>query len=119
MQYLTQNNITAQKTASGLYYVIETPGSAERPTASSIVTVDYQGYLLNGDIFDSSFSRGQPLEISLSQVIAGWTEGIALFGRGGKGSLYIPSSLAYGTRGSGPIGANTPIAFDIELKDFR
>ena len=120
-QYLTANNITAEKTASGLYYVIDEPGTSEMPTRSSTVTVHYHGYLLNGDVFDSSVDRGEPLEISLRSVIAGWTEGIPLFGKGGKGALYIPSQLGYGSQGtsSGSIPPNTPIAFDIELIDFK
>lgn len=119
-EYLTANNITAQRTDSGLYYVIERPGSAEKPSASSTVIIDYKGYRLDGKVFDSSIDRGEPLQISLSRVIPGWTEGIQLFGREGKGMLFIPSQLAYGTRGAGgDIPPNTPIAFDVELYDFR
>ena len=119
-EYLTANDITAQRTDSGIFYVIENAGGTEKPTATSVVIVDYHGYLLNGDVFDSSVDRGEPLQISLAQVIPGWTEGIQLFGKEGKGTLYIPSQLAYGTRGAGDdIPPNTPIAFDIELHDFR
>ena len=107
-KYLSDNGLRAEKTASGLYYIIDVPGGAEKPRSNSVVQVGYKGYLLNGDVFDSS----PQLEISLTRVIPGWTEGIALFGRGGKGSLFIPSQLAYGPNGQGPIGRNTPIAFD-------
>ncbi|MEL6123091.1 MAG: FKBP-type peptidyl-prolyl cis-trans isomerase [Bacteroidota bacterium] len=114
LEYLQDNNITASKTDSGLYYVIDEPGSADRPSATSVVRVTYRGYMLNGDQFD-----GGTIDISLQQVIAGWTEGIQLFGRGGSGALYIPSDLAYGSRGAGSIPPFTPIAFDIELLDFQ
>jgi len=114
-QYFTDNNINPQQTDSGLYYVIDNPGSQDRPTRSSRVTVNYRGYFLNGDEFDS----GMPATFSLREVIAGWTEGIPLFGRGGGGSLFIPSNLAYGSRGRGNIPGNTPLIFDIELIDFQ
>lgn len=117
-EYIEQNNLNATMTASGLYYVIDEPGSAERPSATSNVLVHYRGFLLDGSQFDSSFDRGQPIDISLQQVIQGWTEGIQLFGRGGKGLLLIPARLGYGSRGSGSIPPNAPIAFEIELIDF-
>lgn len=118
MEFFEKNNITPQVTASGLFYVIDEPGSTQKPSAQSSVTVHYRGYFLDGDEFDSSFDRGAPSTFGLNQVIRGWTEGIPLFGKGGKGSLYMPSSLAYGGRGSGSIPGFTPIAFDIELIDF-
>ena len=121
VQYLAANNITAQRTSTGLYYVIEEPGVDPKPTRSSTVTIDYRGFLFNGDVFDSSYDRGQPLVISLRQVIPGWTEGIPLFGSGGKGKLFIPYELAYGTNGTsnGSIPPNTSIGFDIELFSFQ
>ena len=121
-EFFAANNITPQQTASGLYYVIEEPGiDTLMPTRSSTVTVHYRGYFLNGDIFDSSYLRGEPTRFSLRAVIPGWTEGIPLFGVGGRGSLYLPSNLGYGPEGSlgGVIPPNTPIAFDIELFDFE
>ena len=116
-EYFAANGINPEKTASGLYYVIEVPGNDTMPTRSSTVTVHYQGYFLSGEIFDSSYDRGMPSDFSLRGVIPAWTEGIPLFGIGGKGSLYVPSELGYGERGSstGTIPPNTPIAFDIEL----
>lgn len=115
--YFSQNNISAQKTASGLYYVIDEPGNSDKPTRSTTVEVHYRGYFLDGQQFDSSYDRGMTSTFSLRSVIPGWTEGITLFGVGGKGSLYIISELGYGPNGSsgGNIPANTPIAFDIEL----
>jgi len=118
-EYFTENNITPQRTSSGLYYVIDVPGSTQKPTATSTVTVNYRGYYLNGEEFDSSYSRGEPSSFPLNGVIQGWTEGMQLFGRGGSGSLYMPSSLGYGGRGRGDIPGFTPLAFDIEVLDFQ
>lgn len=115
--YLAANNLTAQTTASGLKYVIEEPGSGGNPAANAQVQVNYKGYFLNGETFDQS--SGAPLDISLSNVIQGWQEGIPLFQKGGKGILLIPSYLAYGPSGSRSIQPNTPILFDIELVDFN
>ena len=106
-------NVT--KTASGLYVLIEELGNETKPTASQNVTVHYEGYFFNGDIFDSSIARGTPSTFALNQVIAGWTEGIPYFGEGGKGKLLIPSHLAYGASGSQNIAPYTPILFNIEL----
>ncbi|MFT6808056.1 MAG: FKBP-type peptidyl-prolyl cis-trans isomerase FkpA [Saprospiraceae bacterium] len=103
------------QTASGLYVIIEEPGSDITPSSSQGVTVHYEGYFLNGDVFDSSIARGAPSTFSLNQVIAGWTEGIPYFGEGGKGKLLIPAHLAYGASGNQNIPAYTPILFDIEL----
>lgn len=117
--YFAENNLSPQSTSTGLYYIIEVPGSAEKPTAQNSVLVDYRGYFLDGDQFDSSYDRGQPAQFPLSGVIPGWTEGLTFFGKGGKGMLFIPSQLAYGNRGQGEIPGNTPLIFDIELLDFQ
>ncbi len=115
--YILDNNLTAQATTSGLHYVIEEPGEGDHPTSTSRVSVNYKGFLLDGTVFDES--NDAPLSIALTQVIAGWQEGIPLFKKGGKGLLFIPSSRAYGANGQGPIPPNTPIAFEIELVDFE
>jgi FKBP-type peptidyl-prolyl cis-trans isomerase FkpA len=115
--YIASNNLTAQSTSSGLYYVIEKPGSDSHPTASSTVIINYTGYLTGGSIFDKSVT-GTPMNISLTSVIKGWQEGVPLFGRGGKGKLLIPSALGYGSTGSYGIPPNTVLIFDIELVDF-
>jgi len=115
-QYIEENNIVLTKqTNRGIGVVIETEGSTVKPNANSTVTVNYTGYLTNGDQFDS----GNNISFKLTQVIAGWTEGIPEFGKGGKGSLYIPSELGYGSRGSGnSIPPNADLIFDIEVLDF-
>ncbi len=112
--FIAEHELDADSTASGLYYVIDVPGSAEKPTLSDEVTVGYVGFLLNGDIFDSSSSITFPL----NQVIAGWQEGIPLFGKGGRGLLIIPSRLAYGEQARVGIPANSVLVFEINLIDF-
>jgi len=118
--YVKEKGLHAQMTPSGIYYVIEKPGTKEHPSAQNTVKCHYTGTLLNGKKFDSSLERGQPLEFPLTRVIPGWTEGIPLFGKGGKGKLIIPSGLAYGPRAMGAdIPANSPLVFDVELIDFK
>lgn len=118
-EYLEQNNITDyQTTDSGLIYVIEKEGSSEFPKVGQTVTVHYTGFHLDGTKFDSSYDYGQAFSFLLGagQVIQGWDEGIALFKKGGSGSLYIPYELAYGTSGSGgSIAPREDLKFDINL----
>lgn len=118
-KYAKEKGLKVQKTPSGLYYVIESQGTGDNAQKGNKVSVHYRGYMLDGKVFDESFSRGQPITFALGigQVIAGWDEGIALFKKGGKGKLLIPSPLAYGPRGSGPIPPNSVLIFDIELVD--
>jgi FKBP-type peptidyl-prolyl cis-trans isomerase len=103
-------------TASGLQYEILTKGTGTKsPAATDTVKVHYQGTLLNGEEFDSSYKRGEPIKFPLNGVIAGWTEGLQLMKEGDKFRLYIPSNLAYGDRGMGPISPNSTLIFDVEL----
>jgi len=104
-------------TASGLQYQVIRPGSGERPLPSSKVKVNYEGKLLDGTVFDSSYQRGQPVEFGLDQVIKGWTEGVSLMPVGSKYRFWIPGELAYGENGTqgGPIGPNATLTFDVEL----
>ncbi|MET0288737.1 MAG: FKBP-type peptidyl-prolyl cis-trans isomerase [Pseudoxanthomonas sp.] len=104
-------------TPSGLQYTVLRQGSGERPTASSRVRVNYEGKLLDGTVFDSSYQRGQPAEFPLNGVIAGWTEGLALMPVGSKFRFWIPSQLGYGSEGTqgGPIGPDATLTFDVEL----
>ena len=114
--YLTENNLVAQTTASGLHYIIEEPGTGGYPNLNSTVTVKYKGYLLNGNVFDESGDT--PVTFPLANLILGWQEGIPLLQRGGKGKFFIPSALGYGRSGSGSIPGNSPLIFEIELVDF-
>jgi FKBP-type peptidyl-prolyl cis-trans isomerase len=103
-------------TASGLQYKVMQEGDGENPSATSQVKVHYEGKLLNGEIFDSSIQRGEPVTFPLNGVIPGWTEGLQLMKPGAKYQFYIPSELAYGLRGSPPkIGPNATLIFDVEL----
>jgi FKBP-type peptidyl-prolyl cis-trans isomerase FkpA len=112
-EYIAAHNLTATKTASGLYVVIENPGTGAACNSFSTVKASYKGYLTNGEVFDSSSAAG--IDFNLQSVIAGWTEGIPYFKEGGYGKLLIPSALGYGTNGSGPIPANAVIIFDVKL----
>jgi FKBP-type peptidyl-prolyl cis-trans isomerase FkpA len=81
--------------------------------------VNYHGTTLDGKVFDSSYERGQPAEFALNQVIAGWTEGVALMPVGSKFRFWIPSELAYGPKGAGElIGPHATLVFDVELMDI-
>ncbi len=109
-------------TASGLRYIRLNETKGEQAAAGKNVSVHYTGYLLNGNVFDSSISRGQPISFPLGQgrVIKGWDEGIALLRVGEKARLLIPSALAYGERGAGgliPPGAD--LIFDVELMEVK
>ena len=116
--YLSENNINAQRSSSGLHYVIETPGAGAQPNANSNVTVAYKGYYTNKSVFDQSDSNG--ISFNLQQVIKGWTEGLQLMKEGAKYRFYIPSELAYGARGAGgQIGPNSTLIFDVELLSIK
>jgi FKBP-type peptidyl-prolyl cis-trans isomerase len=107
------------ETASGLQYEVLVPGSGEKPTASSKVTTHYTGSTLDGNVFDSSVRRGQPLSFGLNQVIRGWTEGLQLMPVGSKYKFYIPSDLAYGDGGAGgSIPGGATLVFEVELLSF-
>ena len=105
-------------TASGLQYEILKKGVGSTPTSKSRVTVHYLGTTIDGEEFDSSYSRGQPTTFPLAQVIPGWTEGIQLMNKGAKYRFFIPSQLAYGESGSGDIQPNATIIFEVELLKF-
>ena len=104
-------------TASGLQYLILTPGTGKRPKATDTVVVNYRGTLINGVEFDSSYLAGrEPAEFPLNRVIKGWTEGLQTMQEGGKTRFFIPSHLAYGKRGAGlDIGPDETLIFEVEL----
>jgi FKBP-type peptidyl-prolyl cis-trans isomerase FklB len=105
---------------SGLQYKILKSGNGATPMASNKIVAHYSGKLLDGTIFDSSYENGTPLEIGVTEVIKGWTEALQLMKVGDKWELYIPSDLAYGSRGSGPqIGPNAALIFELELLDVK
>ena len=102
-------------TDSGLQYKVVELGDGPRPAATDQVKVHYRGTLLNGEEFDSSYARGEPVSFALDQVIPGWTEGVQLMPVGSKYMFYIPPNLAYGPAGGGPIGPNATLIFEVEL----
>jgi FKBP-type peptidyl-prolyl cis-trans isomerase FklB len=103
-------------TASGLQYKVITAGKGKQPKAEDTVTVNYRGTLIDGTEFDSSYKRGQPATFPVKGVIPGWTEALQLMKQGSKWMLYVPSNLAYGERGAGPmIGPNSALVFEVEL----
>ena len=103
-------------TASGLQYKVLKKGDGPKPQDNDKVTVHYRGTLLDGSEFDSSYKRGKPATFQVNGVIRGWTEALQLMNVGSKYQLFIPSDLAYGTRGAGrKIGPNSTLIFDVEL----
>jgi FKBP-type peptidyl-prolyl cis-trans isomerase len=103
-------------TASGLQYKVVTMGTGEKPTAADKVKVHYHGTTIDGEVFDSSVERGEPITFPLGGVIPGWTEGVQLMPVGSKFIFYIPSDLAYGDRGAGGIiKPGAALIFEVEL----
>lgn len=103
-------------TPSGLQYMVLRQGNGPRPKPGQKVRVNYEGKLLDGTVFDSSYARGQPAEFGLNQVIPGWTEGVGLMPVGGKYRFWIPAALGYGVEGAGrEIPPNSTLTFDVEL----
>ncbi|MCV2483791.1 FKBP-type peptidyl-prolyl cis-trans isomerase [Flavobacterium sp. SH_e] len=111
--YLTKNNLTATRTDSGLYYIIDEPGDGAQPTSTSNVTVAYKGYFTSGKVFDQSKDTG--ISFGLNQVIKGWTEGIPYFKEGGSGVLLIPARLGYGSYDYMTIPGGSVLIFDVKL----
>lgn len=107
-----------QTTASGLQYRVVTQGTGAKPGPNDTVRVHYKGTLLNGETFDSSYDRGEPAQFALGQVVPGWQEGLQLMPVGSKYELWIPAKLGYGEMGTGPIGPNQALVFEVELQDI-
>ena len=133
--YIKEKGLEAQKTESGLYYVIEEEGTGDRVAPGATMSVDYAGYLIDGTLFDTSiesiardnnmFNEGRPYEplpvtVGMGQVIPGWDEGLLLLKKGSKGKFLIPSPLAYGENGAGAmIPANSVLVFDVDVADVQ
>lgn len=112
----TPTDSTYAETASGLKYLVLREGTGASPKASDSVTVMYEGQLLDGTVFDSSYQRGEPAAFPLNRVIPGWTEGLQLMKEGGKTVFFIPSELAYGKQGAGAmIPPDSDLIFTVEL----
>ena len=120
----TPDNLTnppedATRTASGLVHHVLKAGTGASPSASSTVHVHYTGWMTNGQMFDSSVVRGEPISFGLNQVIPGWTEGLQLMKEGEKARLWIPGNLAYGEHPTQPGYPYGTLVFDVELLSFR
>jgi len=116
--FLAQNSSRSgvSTTASGLQYEVITKGTGgAKPKETDTVNVHYHGTLIDGVVFDSSVERNEPISFPLNGVIPGWTEGLQLMGVGDKFRFFIPSDLAYGDSGAGPIPPNSTLIFEVEL----
>ena len=111
----------AHSNPSGLRYILRQPGEGATPSLGALVSVHYDGYLMNGVKFDSSRDRGEPysFRVGTGRVIKGWDEAIATMKRGEKRTLLIPWWLAYGEKGKGPIPAKATLRFEVELVDIQ
>lgn len=115
--FLAQNKTKegVKTTPSGLQYKVLKAGEGKSPVSTDKVKVHYHGTLIDGKVFDSSVDRGEPITFPLNGVIPGWTEGLQLVKESGKVRLFIPAGLAYGAQGSGAIGPNEVLIFDVDL----
>lgn len=102
-------------TDSGLQYREVKAGTGPKPKAKDTVRVHYEGRFIDGTVFDSSYNRGEPAVFQLDQVLKGWTEGLQLMNTGSAYELFLPSELAYGEAGAGPIPPNSVLIFKVEL----
>ena len=121
-KFLQENALRdgVKTTDSGLQYEVLTQGKGPKPTAESTVKVHYEGTLIDGTVFDSSYQRGEPIEFPLNGVIKGWTEGLQLMPVGSKYKLYIPYELGYGERGAGQsIPPYSALIFTVELLEIK
>ena len=120
-KFLEENGQRPEVTTlpSGLQYEVLEAGDGPKPAASSSVTVHYEGKLIDGKVFDSSYKRNKPATFGLRQVIAGWTEGLQHMPKGSKYRLFIPYNLGYGAGGAGPIPPYATLIFDVELIDIH
>lgn len=116
-QYLEENKKQPDviQTQSGLQYKVIKEGNGKTPTANDQVTVNYEGKLIDGKIFDSSFERKEPATFPVTGVIPGWTEGLQLMKEGGSYELYVPSELAYGDQGNQSIPGGSTLIFKVDL----
>ena len=121
-QYLAANakNEGVVTLPSGLQYTVLREGNGKKPKATDQVVCHYEGFLVDGTVFDSSYQRGEPATFALNQVITGWTEGLQLMQEGAKYRFFIPWRLGYGESGAGTlIPPYSALIFDVELKEVK
>ncbi len=111
--YIEGHDLNAEKSDSGLYYVINEEGTGDQPNSNSNVTVAYKGSFINGSVFDQSNANG--ISFNLQQVIKGWTEGITYFKEGGSGLLLVPAHLGYGNNDYSGIPGGSVLIFEVKL----
>lgn len=116
--YLTSNGIVATQHCSGLFYVVDEQGPGKKPTACKTISINYEGKLTNGTVFDKT-QPGSPATFNISQLITGFKNGLPLLRTGGKMRLYVPPSLGYGSRQAGSIPPNSIIIFTVELLSIQ
>ncbi len=119
--YLRTNRITQQPTESGLIYITVDEGTGPSPETGDTAMVHYKGYLLDGKVFDSSYDRGEPIQVVIGQggLIEGWLEAIPMMKEGEKAKIIVPWNLAYGKRQTGPIPAYANLVFELELVEIK
>ncbi len=121
-QFLAENakRDSVMVTESGLQYEVLTAGTGAQPTDTNQVIVHYEGNLLDGSVFDSSYKRGEPVTFGVTQVIPGWTEALKLMKEGAVWKIFVPYNLAYGEQGTrGPIGPFETLVFKVELLSVK
>lgn len=119
--YFHKNNLSPMKSANGVYYIIETPGTGDNIKAGQEASVVYTGKLMDGTQFDSNVGKPDLFKVKVGQgmVIPGWDEGLQMLKKGSKAKLFIPSTLGYGARGMASIPPDANLMFDIEVKDVK
>ncbi|MDX1812293.1 MAG: FKBP-type peptidyl-prolyl cis-trans isomerase [Gammaproteobacteria bacterium] len=120
-KFLAENKKKAgiKELPSGVQYQVIKSGSGKKPKDGDTVVAHYEGKLIDGTIFDSSYKRGQPLTISINQVVKGWQDALKAMPVGAKWQVFIPPHLGYGARGTGNIPPNSVLIFDIELLEVK
>ena len=113
IEYAVDNNLPLQRTESGLYYMITEEGRGPNLMWGESIKVHYRGYYLDGQEFDSSYSRGKPMAMQIGQGVPGWNEALTKMKSESKCTVIIPSRLAYSDKGYAGVPPNTIIAFDI------
>ena len=114
--YLSDNNLDATKTSSGLYYIVDEVGQGAEISGNSDVTVKYKGYFTDGSILEENTDDG--ISTNLELTIAGWTEGLQYFNEGGKGTLFIPAHLGFGSETIQGVPGGSVLIFDVEIVDY-